>query len=264
MSPRTLLRHCLAPLLLLAVGSAAARQDPGPAAPAGPPALEEVPVYEAAPLEPFLASYQAWYRGRQAGGATMQVMRGEGQRWRVDLSIRGDRGLAGLTRLNIQQSTVFEQDGALLRPLSQSTVRKAVLMDKRVTGTYDWQAMQARWSGDLKKDRLRPLALREGDMSALLINLAVIRDARPGATLAYRFVDGGRVREHRYEVSVQAETLTVGDMSYQALRVARIGNHDGDQTVLWVANGVPTPVRILQRKDGEDEIDLRLVEYRGT
>ena len=32
----------------------------------------------------------------------------------------------------------------------------------------------------------------------------------------------------------------------------------------WVASGVPTPIRILQRKDGEDEIDLRLVEYRGV
>ena len=32
----------------------------------------------------------------------------------------------------------------------------------------------------------------------------------------------------------------------------------------WVASGVPTPVRILQRTDGEDAIDLRLIEYQGT
>ncbi|KAF1684876.1 hypothetical protein B1992_14150 [Pseudoxanthomonas broegbernensis] len=214
-------------------------------------------------LEPFLATYDAWYRGRQAGDASLQVSEAGDGRWRVDLSIRGARGLAGLARLNIEQSTVFEDDAGRYRPLSQSTVRKAMLLDKRVTGTYDWGTMQAHWDGDLKKDRRRPLALQPGDMSALLINLAVIRDARAGAVLHYRFVDGGRVREHVYHVAAQPETLAVADMSYDALRVART-DHDGDQTVLWVAGGVPTPIRILQRKDGRDEIDLRLVEYRGA
>jgi hypothetical protein len=259
MSALSRLRAC-APVLILILLLAWS----GPSlASAQAPVEDSAGSWETPALAPFQASYQAWYKGRQAGEANMELARTDGMHWRVDLGIRGDRGLAGIARLNIQQSTVFQDTGAILRPLSQSTVRKAVLMDKRVTGSYDWQAMQARWSGDLKKDRLRPLALREGDMSALLINLAVIRDARPGATLAYRFVDGGRAREHRYEVSVQPETVTVGDMSYDALRVARTDN-DGDQTVLWVASGVPTPVRILQRKDGQDEIDLKLVEYRGN
>jgi hypothetical protein len=28
--------------------------------------------------------------------------------------------------------------------------------------------------------------------------------------------------------------------------------------------GVPTPIRILQREGGEDALDLRLVEYTGA
>ena len=71
------------------------------------------------------------------------------------------------------------------------------------------------------------------------------------------------MRDHTYQVSLEPETLEVGDMSYDALRVART-DKPGDETVLWVASGVPTPIRILQRKDGEDEIDLRLTEYRGV
>ena len=213
-------------------------------------------------LTPFVATYDAYYKGRQAGDATMQVVR-DGERWRVDLSIRGDRGLAGLTRLNIQQSTVFDEHDGLFRPLSQSTVRKAILMGRQVTGSYDWERMQAHWDGDLKKNRRQPIPLQAGDMSALLINLAVIRDARPGRSLQYRFVDGGRVRDHAYQVAETPETIAVGDMSYAALKVARIED-DGDETILWVADGVPTPVRILQRKDGQDEIDLRLVEYQGA
>ncbi len=119
-------------------------------------------------------------------------------RWRIDLSILGDRGLAGMTRLKIEQSTAFDTPGGLYRPLSQGTVRKALLFDQRATGIYDWSKMQARWDGSVKKERRKPLDLQPGDMSALLINLAIMRDAQPGATLHYRLVDVGRARNHTY------------------------------------------------------------------
>ncbi len=215
------------------------------------------------PLEPFFATYEAHYQGKPAGNASMQLSRNDNGLWRMDLSIAGDRGIAGMTRLKIEQSTVFDEAGGQYRPLSQSTVRKALLFDQRATGTYDWSKMQARWDGKIKKNRQAPLELHAGDMSALLLNLAIMRDARPGATLHYRLVDVGRARDHVYQVSAEPEIMAVGDMSYDALRVART-DKPGDETVLWVASGVPTPIRILQRKDGEDEIDLRLVEYRGV
>ena len=75
--------------------------------------------------------------------------------------------------------------------------------------------------------------------------------------------DAGRAREHGYQVASHPETMAVGDMSYDALRVERT-DKPGDETILWVASGVPTPIRILQRKDGQDDIDLRLTEYRGV
>jgi hypothetical protein len=100
-------------------------------------------------------------------------------------------------------------------------------------------------------------------MSGLLIDLAVIRDAEPGRTLHYRFVDDGRAREHTWVVAPETEGINVGDLSYDAMRVERIED-GGDQTVLWVARGVPTPIRILQREDGQDATDLRLIEYKGA
>ena len=241
-------------------------QDAAPV-PAPAVAAETVaaPAERQAPtLEPFLATYEALYQGKPAGSATMQLVRGDGPgRWRIDLTIHGERGIAGLARLNLQQSTVFDLHDGQYRPLTQATARKAMLFGKEVSGVYDWSTMQAHWQGDLKKERRRPLPLQAGDMSALLINLAIMRDAVPGATLNYRMVDLGRARDYVYQAAGEPEIMAVGDMSYDALRVARTSS-DGDQTVLWVASGVPTPIRILQRKDGEDEIDLRLVEYRGV
>ena len=31
---------------------------------------------------------------------------------------------------------------------------------------------------------------------------------------------------------------------------------------LWIVDGLPLPARILQRKDGRDEIDLRFIAAR--
>ena len=100
-------------------------------------------------------------------------------------------------------------------------------------------------------------------MSGLLINLAVVRDAQPGASLSYRFVDDGRERDHHYVVGAATEPVTVDGLQYEAMRVSR-SNAGGEDTVIWVADGVPTPFRMLQRENGADTFDLRLVEYKGA
>jgi hypothetical protein len=221
-----------------------------------------LPAASADALEPFVATYQAYNEGKLAGNATMRLVH-TGPQWRVDLGIRGNRGFAGILALNIEQSTVFDAVAERYRPLTQSTVRKALFFGKKTVGVYDWSSNTARWRGDLKDERKQAVPLQEGDMSGLLINLAVIRDAAPGKRLQYRFVDGGRVRDHQYQVAEQTENVTIGDLSYEAMRVART-NGGNDETIFWIANGVPTPIRILQRTDGRDSVDLRLIEYQGT
>ena len=223
-----------------------------------PSSLDDMP---APVLEPFLASYEAQYRGKPAGSATMRVIHEGGSQWRVDLGINGSRGMAGVIGLNLQQSTAFDVIDEAYRPLGQSTVRKGLFIGRKTVGTYDWGKAIARWQGDLKPKHRQPVALQPGDMSGLLINLAIVRDARPGTVLRYRFVEGGRVREHVYQVAAETETVTLGELSYSTLRVART-NGGNDDTVVWVAQGVPSPVRILQRENGEDAVDLRLIEYK--
>ncbi|HZX81789.1 MAG TPA: DUF3108 domain-containing protein [Lysobacter sp.] len=212
-------------------------------------------------IEAFHATYDVYRGGRAIGVATLQVVP-DRDRWRVDLVMDG-KGLVGLAGLNAQQSTVFDDVNGTYRPLAQSTVRSLLFTRKQTTGTYDWSVGRATWTGDVKKTRRAPVPLQPGDMSGLLINLAVIRDARPGALLQYRYVDSGRVRPHQYAVSAQAEAMTVDELHYDALRVDRVQS-GAEQTSIWVAEGVPTPIRILQRENGEDTYDLRLIEYKGA
>jgi len=140
---------------------------------AGPSAVRAAATANAAPLpqtapaaghalQPFVASYEAWYGGKPAGTATMRLTRDEAAaRWRIDLQIRGERGFAGIMGLNLEQSTVFDEANDIYRPLSQSTVRKAaVLFNRRVTGTYDWRYNTAQWTGDITKQRRAPVPSR--------------------------------------------------------------------------------------------------------
>lgn len=247
-------------LLLVCLLPLAGAQTPSATTADATPALA-APTHAAPTLAPFVARYEARYRAKPAGDATLRLVRLRPPQWRVDLGIEGRKGMAGVLGLNVQQSTVFDAlDDLVYRPLSQSTVRKGLLMGRKSTGIYDWAHASAQWRGDLKQRHRAPVALQAGDMSGLLINLAIVRDARPDAVLRYRFVEGGRVREHVYQAAAAPEAVAVGELSYSALRVTRT-NGGNDDTIVWVAEGVPTPIRILQREDGEDAVDLRLVGY---
>lgn len=231
--------------------------------PFGATCAQDPVTTSSATLEPFVASYEVLRGGKSLGAATMQVVPLQAARWRVDLKMRGTRGVAGLAGLNAEQSTVFDAKGGAYRPLTQATVNKTVFTQKETIGVYDWRLGSATWQGDVKKTRTGPLALQGGDMSGLLINLAVIRDAEPGKTLHYRFVDNGRVRNHEYVVAQETESVSVAGIGYTAMRVERTGQ-DNEETVIWVVKGVPTPIRMLQREDGMDTYDLRLIEYKGV
>lgn len=245
------LRPLLLSTCLLAAPAAASTTGPDTSAAVSPA------------LEPFVAQYQVFKDGKVLGDAVMRLVRNDARRWRVDLDIKGTRGLIGLAGIVAEQSTVFDTAGPRYRPLAQSTVRKTMFTKKQTVGVYDWRSHQARWNGDVKDSRRAPVTLYDGDQSGLLINLAVIRDAQPGHSLQYRFVDDGRVRDHHYDVATELEEVKVGDMAYSAMRVTR-SQGGGEETVIWVVDGVPTPVRLLQREDGEDKYDLRLVEYKGA
>ena len=273
----SLLTTSLAAIIAALPVLAATPDDPTAALPPGsaPVAAAEVdallpsgvdadaaPKAEAVVLQPFLATYDAWNEGKPAGAASMRLAREDGL-WRIDLDITGNRGLARWIRLDIDQGTVFDEADGDYRPLRQDTRRKALFMGRHVEGVYDWDAGVAQWSGDIKEKRSQPVPLQSGDKSGLLINLAIVRDAVPGRSLSYRFVDGGRVREHEYLVADTTEYLEVDGLSYEAMRVSRT-NGGNDETIVWVARGVPTPIRILQRENGEDAIDLRLVAYEGV
>ncbi len=196
-------------------------------------------------LAPFTADYQASYMGMQADGK-MTLAREQGGRWKYSLSI--NNALA-----NISQSTVFDEHQGRLRPLSGNDRATALIKKRNVEASYDWNAGQATWTGDLKPERLGPVQLKAGDMDALLVNLAVVRDLADGKPLNYRLVDEGRVRPLNWEV-VGQETVMVDGSQKQATKVVR--RTEKREMYVWIVPGLPVPARILQKENGRETINL--------
>lgn len=202
-------------------------------------------------LQPFTAEYQASYMGVKALGK-MTLSEVAGNKWEYKLEV--SNAMASLS-----QKTTFDESGGKLRPLS-SNDRSMLLVKKRnVDATYDWTKKQATWRGDIKPDRAGPVALKTGDMDALLINLAIARDFANGKPLTYRMVDEGRIKSLTYK-NIGKEQVTVAGKTYDATKVSRV---DGKkEQIAWVVKELPVPVRLLQREDGNDALDLTISSFK--
>ncbi|RDZ29378.1 DUF3108 domain-containing protein [Lysobacter silvisoli] len=204
----------------------------------------------AAAVKPFSADYVASYMGMQGNGRMTLTAAGPG-RWKYSLDVTSPLA-------NLSQSTVFEEKDGQWRPLSGSDSSKVLTRKQVKNATYDWGRGVATWTGDVKPERAGPIPLKAGDLDALLINLALVRDAGAGKTLSYRMVEDGRVKQLTY-TNAGKETIDVGGKSQTATKL--VSSNGDKQTIAWVVDGMPVPARILQRDKGQDAIDLRV---RGT
>lgn len=202
-------------------------------------------------LEPFAADYEANYMGLSATGS-MTVEPQGGDQWKYTLKISNQ--MAQLT-----QTTLFEDRNGQWRPLSGTDASLLLIKKIRRNAVYDWAKGEARWSGDVKPERAGPVPLQSGDVDGLLLNLAIARDALAGKPLRYRMVDEGRAKPMNFTVAGK-ESITVGGKPRQATKL--VSTSGNKQMLIWVVDGLALPARILQRKDGKDDIDLKIVSVR--
>ncbi len=202
-------------------------------------------------LEPFSADYQAKYMGLSANGK-MTIEPQGGNRWKYTLSIVHQAA-------KLTQTTIFEDRNGQWRPLTGTDASLLLIKKINRNAVYDWTAGEARWSGDVKPERAGPVPLQAGDVDGLLLNLVIARDALIGKPLRYRLVDEGRAKPMNFTVAGK-ETITVGGKPREATKL--VNNNGNKQMLIWVVEGLALPARILQRKDGKDDIDLKILSVK--
>lgn len=186
----------------------------------------------AAAVSPVNAVYKANYMGMSATGK-MEVAALGGGKYKTVLSVSNSLGFS-------TQVTVFDEQGGELRPLS--SVDSSKFMGKKIESkaTYDWGRGVASWDGSISDDKKGPARMTAGDMDALLVNLAIVRDVNAGKSLDYRLLENGKAKPMKYTIAGK-DTITVAGKSVTATKVVGSGSKP---VTLWVAPGYDVPVRI--------------------
>jgi len=203
-------------------------------------------------VKPFTADYEASVMGSVSANAQMSLAPAGADRWNYVLSVKSPVA-------TLRQSTVFEDRGGAWRPISGNDSTQMLIKKSQKAASYDWAKGEARWSGDVKPDRAGPVKLQDGDLDAMMLNLALVRDVAAGKPLNYRMVDNGVARQQSYQ-NLGKDTVTVAGKPRSATKVSRTS--ENKQVIVWVVDGLPVPARILQKKDGKDELDLVLQSVR--
>ncbi|MDI1251900.1 DUF3108 domain-containing protein [Thermomonas sp.] len=199
-------------------------------------------------VKPFVADYEATVKGVIHADAQMKLTSAGGNRWNYELSVNNPIA-------SVRQTTVFEDRDGTWRPLSGNDSTQMLIKKSQKNASYDWIAGEARWSGDVKPDRMGPVKLQAGDVDAMMLNLVIVRDVAAGKSLSYRMVDNGLARQQTYQ-NLGQEKITVAGKPKTATKVSR--SSEGKLVTVWVVEGLPVPARILQQDDGKDSLDLVL------
>ncbi len=199
-------------------------------------------------VKPFVADYEATVKGAIHADAQMKLTSAGTDRWSYELSVESPIASA-------RQTTVFEDRDGAWRPVSGSDSTQMLFKKSQKNATYDWASGEARWTGNVKPDRMGPVKLQAGDVDAMLLNLAIVRDVIAGKPLSYRMVDNGVARQQVFQ-NLGKESITVAGKQATATKVSR--SSDSKLVTVWVVEGLPVPARILQQDDGKDSLDLVL------
>lgn len=194
--------------------------------------------------------------GRAVGSSQVELTDlGDGT-WRWRASTAGERGMASLVGLRIDQEMRFRWHDGLPRPIDSQYRQRATLGNREVQVRYDWDALRYTLV-DRKGEHRHALSGgasdRYGSGAALVAMLAA---GRTDFALQVAYPDG--LRTWRFRVAGE-ETVDTPSGQVRALRVERVRDGDDDRsTVSWHdPRRGHLMVRMVQVEDG-DSTETRL------
>jgi hypothetical protein len=219
---------------------------------------------QAATLQPFTARYEVLMDGTPRGEAesTLRAL-GNGE-WEYLTEVKATSGLGRLAGFSARQQTRFDLHEGAPRVLSARVQNTSRLRSRDVSTQFDWNAMAAVAEGDV--DDSQPVVIGADSINAQLLNLALplrVRDGlQPGVEIHYSVVERGRAREQQWTLA-SPQPLTVPSGEFAALQFSHLREDRPREIHVWIdtdPDAPLAPLRILQREDGKDRYELRLLD----
>lgn len=215
-------------------------------------------IAQDAPLPAYEAQYSVQRNGKELGSSTISLSP-QGEGWRYQVVVAGERGMASLVGLRIEQQMDFSWHDGGPRPTRSHYRQRATLGNREVSVDYDWAGGRYRLV-DRKGEHGHALPAgtvdRYGSAVAVAAKLAA---GERDFTLQVAHADG--VRPWRFRVTGE-EAVTTPAGPVQAVRVERIREGDSDrETISWHDPArAHVAVRMRQDEDG-DSTETVLRDY---
>lgn len=167
--------------------------------------------------------------------------------------------LARLMRYSATESARFTwDDDRRIRPQAYRQAEQRIGHDEHWSADFDWIRRRVRGASNTGP---LDVALPDRALDPLTLRLQLAVDLAAGMlATTYPTVDGTRVDYNRF-VRQGTETVTIDGTCLDALRLERLKPGSSRRLFSWHSAAYHwLPVRILQQRDGEDMLDIRLVE----
>ena len=214
-----------------------------------------------APLPAHEAVYEVLRRGSKIGEIHIRLDQNAQGIWLFDTETVATARLARVLRVSAEESAHFVwRDGHVLM-LTYRQVARAPTRTRYWQHEADWEAGISRtqtYAGDLEielEDQLLdPLTLR------LQLAVALHDEANRGADLQFRVLERDEV-EDQYFIYQGRERVDVPAGCFESIRMQRFRREGSSRNYdSWHAEAFHwLPLRIVQFKDGDPELDIRLL-----
>lgn len=217
---------------------------------------------ETAPLPAHTAVYEVLRRGSKIGEVHVSLSQADSGVWHFDTETVATSRLARLAGASAEEAAWFVWNDAQIQMLSYRQVTRAATRTRYWQHELDWtegvshtQTYEGDHLIDLEPDMLDPLTLR----LQLAVQLADPRQRRRDHR--FRVLERDEIEDQQFRF-IDEEPVEVPIGCFEAVRMERFRREGSSRNYhSWHAAAFHwMPLRILQIKDGREEIDVRLIE----
>ncbi len=223
-----------------------------------------LPMPEAAASEtelaPFSVKFDVNFRGMNAGAASLDLTRDNGDAWRY-VSRNNARGIFRLAFPGeIRQTSVFTLVDSEVRPLRYSADDGTEAKERDIQLRFDWSAGRVR---GVAENAQVDLPVEVGLQDGMSVQIALMQALARGETpTGFKLIDKDEIKEYVYsaEKSVRLKT-SMGELDTVVWSSHRPNSNR--LTRVWYAPSLGyLPVQAERRKGEKLEWSMRLKTYR--
>jgi hypothetical protein len=215
-----------------------------------------------APLPAHTAVYEVLRRGSKIGEVHVSLSQNDNGVWHFDTETVATSRLARLAGASAEEAAWFVWNDDRIQMLNYRQVTRAATRTRYWQHELDWAegiSNTRTYEGDhviaLEADVVDPLTLR----LQLAVNLA--RPGQRGRDQHFRVLERDEIEDQQF-LFIDEERVEVPVGCFEAVRMERFRREGSSRNYhSWHAEAFHwMPLRILQTRDGREELDIRLID----